>query len=97
MSMQAKVISGGNVYGADGSVTPYVDELSRMHAKALEMAIRANIGRVCSYVQHKQWLDSAIDIKDASGIVLAVIGVQWEGLTARVYIQQAAEPSFIFA
>lgn len=94
--MQINIISGGNVYrGTD--VTPYVDELSRMHATALEMAMRANVGRMRSYERRRQWCDQEIDLRDADGAVLATVGVTWEGLTARVWLRQVAEPSFVFA
>lgn len=91
------IVGGQHYQPVAPPIHQHVDEFSRLHAMAIEMAMRVNIGRVASYERRRQWTDEEIDIRDAGGAVLATVGVTWEGLKAHFWIRQLAEPSFIFA
>jgi hypothetical protein len=91
------IVGGQHYQPVAPPIHQHVDEFSRLHAQAIDYALRANIGRASSYVRRRQWTDEEIDIRDADGAVLATVGVSWKGFVAHFWIRQLAEPSFIFA
>lgn len=74
------------------------EEMSRQFRRAVELAIRANVGRAKTLVERELHdLDKSTEVHDAAGAALAVVSVEWDGAVARVFLHQIAEPSFIFA